>query len=158
MFACEESCKAPCENTSEPPFRKRIFGKRFFFFSLLKIVYWDVVKAFFKRKAPKANANFCVFESQCPKIMVLSKALKAKLSSIPSGVASLSMPSLDWLSGKTTTIVPRFDHQLWWQLPHTRGLVRGPFSNSMWCVCRSREASGALSLSLEEVGLPFALW
>ena len=62
MFACEESCKAPCENTSEPPFRKRIFFF-FFFFALLKIVYWDVVEAFFKRKAPKANANFCVFES-----------------------------------------------------------------------------------------------
>ena len=30
------------------------------------------------------------FKSQCPKIMVLSKALKAKLSSIPSGIASLS--------------------------------------------------------------------
>ena len=60
------------------------------FFALLKIVYWDIVKAFFKRKASEANANFYVFESQCPKIMVLSKALKAKLSSILSEVASLS--------------------------------------------------------------------
>ena len=41
---------------------------------------------------------FCSFENGllgCPKIMVLSKALKAKLSSIPSGVASLSMPGLE---------------------------------------------------------------
>ena len=60
------------------------------FFTLLKIVYKDIVKAFFKRKASKANANFYVFESQCPKIMVSLKALKANLSSIPSGVASLS--------------------------------------------------------------------
>ena len=36
---------------------------------------------------------FVFFKSQCPKIMVLSKALKAKLSSIPSGIASLSMPA-----------------------------------------------------------------
>ena len=43
---------------------------------------------------------FVFFESQCPKIMVLSKALKAKLSSIPSGVASTSMLDLDWGGGK----------------------------------------------------------
>ena len=60
----------------------------------MKIVYWDIVEAFFKRKALEANANFCVFENQCPKIMVLSKTLKAKLSSIPSGIASLWMPDL----------------------------------------------------------------
>ena len=34
-------------------------------------------------KAPEANANFNVFESQCLNIMVLSKALKAKLSKYP---------------------------------------------------------------------------
>ena len=45
-------------------------------------------------KVLEANANFCVFESQCP-IMDLSKALKAKLSLIPSEVASLSMPDLE---------------------------------------------------------------
>ena len=60
----------------------------------MKIVYWDIVEAFFKRKALEANANFFVFENQCPKIMVLSKTLKAKLSSIPSGIASLWMPDL----------------------------------------------------------------
>ena len=31
----------------------------------------DIVKAFFKRKAPEANANFNVFESQFPKIKIL---------------------------------------------------------------------------------------
>ena len=59
-------------------------------FALLKMVYKDIVEAFFKRKAPKANANFYVFESQCPKMIVLSKALKAKLSFIPNEVANLS--------------------------------------------------------------------
>ena len=58
-------------------------------------VYWNIVEAFFKRKAPEANANFCVFEIQCPKIMVLSKALNAKLSSTPIGVTSLSTPGLN---------------------------------------------------------------
>ena len=54
-----------------------------------------IVEAFSKRKAPDVNANFCIFESQCPKIMVLSKALKAKLSSIPSSVTDLSTPGLN---------------------------------------------------------------
>ena len=35
--ACEESVKAPCENTSKPPFRKITFGKRFLLFQ--KIFY-----------------------------------------------------------------------------------------------------------------------
>ena len=39
--------------------------------------------------------------------MVLSKALKAKLTSIPSGVASLSMLDLDWLSGKPSSLCLR---------------------------------------------------
>ena len=51
-----------------------------------------MVKAYFKWKAPEANANFNVFKSQRLKIMVLSKALKAKLSKYLSGVASLSTP------------------------------------------------------------------
>ena len=40
----------------------------------------DIVKAFSKRKAPEANANFNVFESQFPKIKTLSEALKPKLA------------------------------------------------------------------------------
>ena len=35
---------------------------------------------FSERKALEANANFNVFEGQCPMIKILSKALKAKLS------------------------------------------------------------------------------
>ena len=151
MFACEESGKAceesskacegrgttPCRNTSEPPFWKRIFA-------LLKMVYQDIVEAFFKRKALEVNANFCVFESQCPKIMVLSKTLKAKLLSIPSGVTSLLTPSLDWLSEKTIATMASFNHLLWRQLPHTQGPIRGP--SLCVYVCASHEASGALSL------------
>ena len=64
-------------------------------FALLKIVYQDIVEAFPKRKFPKANANFYVFESQCPKIMVLSKTLKAKLSLFPNGVANLLTLGID---------------------------------------------------------------
>ena len=164
MFTCEESCKeceesgktceesnkAPCENTSEPPFWK-------FFFALLKTVYQDIVEAFFKRKAPEANANFCVFESQCPKITVLSKALKAKLSSTLSGVTSLSTPCLDRTKWKkTTTVLPSFDHLLWRQLSHARGPVRGSFS-MYGCVVRVE--FWLLSLSRwRKVGLPLALW
>ena len=59
--------------------------------------------------------------------MGLSKSLKAKLLSIPSGVANLSTPGLDRLSGKTTAAVPSFDHPLWRQLlsmrSHWRALL-----------------------------------
>ena len=44
-------------------------------------------------KAPKANANFNIFYSQCPIIKILSKALKVNSLSVPSGIASLSIPS-----------------------------------------------------------------
>ena len=84
--ACEESYKAPCKNTSKPPFFRKAF-----------LLFWNSLLGYskIKRKASEANANFCVFESQCPKIMILSKALKDKLSSIPSEVISLLMPSLE---------------------------------------------------------------
>ena len=42
-------------------FEKGVLEKDFF--ALLKIVYKDIVKAFSKRKAPEANANFCVSKS-----------------------------------------------------------------------------------------------
>ena len=38
---------------------------------------------FSTKKAPKANAKFNVFESQCPKFRILSRALKAKLFKCP---------------------------------------------------------------------------
>ena len=75
LHTYENSLESFLENHSE-----NIFGKYFWF---LKIVYKDIVKEFFKRKALEANASFNVFESQCPKIMVLSKALKAKLFKYP---------------------------------------------------------------------------
>ena len=38
----------------------------------------------FQKKSPGGQCQFlCFFGSQCPKIMISSKALKAKLSSIP---------------------------------------------------------------------------
>ena len=106
-------------------------------FALLKIVYWDIVEAFFKRKALEANANFFVFENQCPKIMVLSKTLKAKLSSIPSGIASLWMPDLKRNGKPPLSGLPAVATLLWaW------GPVRGPLR---WLCGCSREASSALS-------------
>ena len=139
MFACEENGKAPCKILQSLPFKKGFLEKYFCSFENILLGY---SRSLFRNESPGGQCQILCFECRCPKIMVLSKALKAKLSSIPSGV----------------TIAPRFDHQLWRQLPRARGPIGGPFSNSMWCVCRSREASGALSLSLEEVGLPFALW
>ena len=59
---------------------QNIFGKYFLF---LKIVYQDIVKAFFERNALEANANFNAFESKCPKIRIFLNALKAKLSKCP---------------------------------------------------------------------------
>ena len=80
----------------------------------------------------------------------LSKALKAKLSSIPSQIANLLTPDLDQLSGKTSADMPLFDHQPWRQLPQARGPVGGPLSNGMWCVLFvwSFRCSLFLSLSL----------
>jgi len=99
----KKSCKAcfrkvrklhTYENTSKPVFGKPFennFGKYF-------LVFKDIVRAFFKRKAPKANATFNIFESQCPKIRILSKALRLNSLSVPNGVTILSMPC----SGSTT--------------------------------------------------------
>ena len=94
----------------------------------------------------EANDNSHVFESQCPKIMVLSKALKAKLSSIPSEVASLSTLGLEWsrkppsLGLHSTTCNG--------DTLGCSGPIEGLFSIG-WCArCGSHGSSGALSLSL----------
>ena len=76
--------------------------------------------------------------------MVLLKALKVELLSIPSGVTSLLTPGLDWLSKKTIATTASFDHPLWLQLPHAQGPIGGP--SLCVYVCASHEASGALSL------------
>ena len=123
--ACEESGKALCENTSEPPFWKKIFA-------LLKWSTRIQQKPFSKGK-PQRPMPISVF-SKANVQRFLSKALKAKLSSIPSQIANLSTPDLDQLSRKTSADMPLFDHQPWRQLPQARGPVGGPLSNGMWCV------------------------
>ena len=107
-------------------------------------------------KAPEVNANFCVFESQCPKIMILSKALKAKPSSIPNRVASLSMPGFNWLGGKTAAAMPSFDHPPWRHLPRAWGPVGRPFLMCMH-VCFAWSFGCSLS-RWSKVGLLLALW
>ena len=71
------------KNTSKPIFRKP-FEKHFWeIFLSFEKVYYDIAKAISKMKASEAYANFNIFESQCPKIRILSKALNAKLSKCP---------------------------------------------------------------------------
>ena len=85
------------------PFKKGFLEKDFCSFenSLL-----GCSKDLFQKKCLGGQCQLLCYESQCPKITDLSKALKAKLSSIPSGVISLSLPNLDQNGGgKTTTIV-----------------------------------------------------
>ena len=160
--ACEESGKALCGNISEPLSWQRIFWKNIF--ALLKMVCYDIVEASFKRKVPEINAKFCVFESKCPKIMVLSKVLKAKLSLIPSEVASISTPSRDRNDSRKTAAAvasPRSTTRHG-DSSRTHGAsLEGP--SQCMCVCVSHKASSALSLSLSlsrwrKVGLPLALW
>ena len=55
---------------------------------------------------------------------------------------------LDQLSRKTAAAGPSFDYLLWKQLPCVWGLVREPLLK-MVCMCVSRRASGAPSLSVE---------
>ena len=57
-----------------------------------------MAKAIFQKKALEASANFNVFESQCRKIRILSKAL-----SVLSGVTNLSTSR-----GYLTTITATF--------------------------------------------------
>ena len=92
------------------PFGKGFLEKYFCSFENSLLGY---SRSLFQKETLEANANFCVFESQCPKIMVLSKTLKAKLLSIPNRVTSLSLLGLDRLSGKTAYAVPSFDHHPW---------------------------------------------
>ena len=136
------------------PFKKGFLEKDFCSFenSLL-----GCSKDLFQKKCPGGQCQFLCFESQCPKITDLSKALKAKLSSIPSGVTSLSLPNLDQNGGgKTTTIVVgphsttrRGDSS------HARG---APLEASFkwWCMY-ARSFGCSLSVG-RNVGLPLALW
>ena len=83
--------------------------------------------------------------------MVLSKALKAKLSSIPSEVASLSKPALIRTGRKTNTIIGGLrlaTHHGNSSRTH-RALLEGPSRKVyIWCVVRMELQ--VFSLSVEE--------
>ena len=96
--------------------------------------------------------------------MVLTKALKAKISSIPSEVTSLSTPSLDLRMAAKRTVASvmglrsttrRGDRS------HTCGASLEGLSRC-GCVYGSHRASGALSLSVEEgrstFGVMVGIW
>ena len=108
--------------------------------------------------ALETNANVCVFESQCPKIRGLSKPLKAKLSSIPNGVASLSTPDLYQRGRKKTAaiILGLRSTTRRGDAPALEGLVGGPSREwyCVLCVCvmcgMVRTWLRVLSLSMEE--------
>ena len=80
MFACEENGKAPCKILQSLPFKKGFLEKYFCSFENILLGY---SRSLFRNESPGGQCQILCFECQCPKIMVLSKALKAKLSSIP---------------------------------------------------------------------------
>ena len=85
------------------PFKKGFLEKDFCSFENSLLGY---SRDLFQKECLRGQRQFLCFESQCPKITDLSKALKAKLSSMPSGVVSLSSPNLDQNGGeKETTVV-----------------------------------------------------
>ena len=82
--------------------------------------------------------------------MVLSKALKAKLSSIPSGVTNLSMSGREWLENRRAFVRPLAMATP----PHVHGLLEAPLNNSV-----VRMELRVLSLSQgRKVDLPFEVW
>ena len=90
--------------------------------------------------------------------MVLSKALKAKLSSIPSGVASLLTPGLDQNGGEKTAanVVGPSSTTCHGNSSCARGAAL--FSSSQMVVCVRTELR-VLSLSVRrKVDLPLTLW
>ena len=91
--------------------------------------------------------------------MVLSKALKAKLSSIPSEVASLLMLGLEKRSGEKPLRCrgPSFNHLLWQCSRTYTGPIGGPFLKMMvigyacvQCVWHGLRRLRVLSLLVEE--------
>ena len=129
------------------PFGKGFFGKIFFCSSENSLLGYS--KSLFQKKATKANANFCVFESQSPKIMVLLKALKAKLSLIPSGVISLSMSSHEQLENRQAFVQP-----LAVATPHAWEACCRPLSIMVWF---ARSFGYSVSWG-RKVGLPLEVW
>ena len=92
--------------------------------------------------------------------MVLSNFLKAKLSSIPNGVASLLTPSLDWTSGKPPPSCLHLTTRRG-DSSYVGGPVKGSLSNDVRDVC-IRVELWVLSLSMEEgistFGLMAGIW
>ena len=85
------------------------------------------------------------------------KALKAKLSSIPSGVTNLSLPNLDQNGGeKPTTIVTRLHLTTrCGDSSHAHGApLEAPFK--WWCMFAW--SFGCSLFVGRKVGLPLALW
>ena len=98
--------------------------------------------------------------------MVLSKALKAKLSSIPSGVASLSTLGLKKVIAKNCRRRrgPSFDHPLW-QRSCARGARWRPLPSEwcckcahVWCVAWFVWGFRCSLSQWRKVGLPLVLW
>ena len=111
---------------------------------------------------------FVLFESQCPKITVLSKALRAKLSSIPSGVTSLSTPGLErQRENRRHRHGPSFDHSPW-RRSHVRKGARWRLLSRMMtmgvCVCLTMCVAWftwgfeCYLSQWRKVGLPLVLW
>ena len=133
--ACEESCKAPWKYLT-PPFGNGFLKHIFCPFENSLLGYNE---SLFQKESPEANAIFYVFEIQCPKIMILSKAQKAKLS-------SLSMPGPR--ADSETAARPSFDH------PRARGPLEAPsleWWGMVFCVAWFTRSFGcSLSLLMKE--------
>ena len=139
MFACEENGKAPCKILQSLPFKKGFLEKYFCSFENILLGY---SRSLFRNESPGGQCQILCFECQCPKIMVLSKALKAKLSSIPK-------------SRKSVDAQPRTENRqafVWPSvvvtLPHTRGPVEVPSQMIVRLVVHVELRVLSLSLSL----------
>ena len=135
--------------------KRDFFGKRFFCSFENSLLGYS--RSLFSKGKPWRPMPISVFfGSQCPKIMVLSKALKAKLSSIPNGVASPSMPDLDW-SEKPPSLDLRSTTRRG-NAPALGGPLEAPISID-WCVWFTRCFECSLSLLVEEgICLPLEVW
>ena len=168
MFACEESYKA-CEKSGKAcdesgkilmwKYLKATLSEKEFLekdFCSFENGLLGCSRSLFQKEKPRRPMPiFVFFKSQCPKIMVLSKALKAKLSSIESQVCR--SPPLSWRKWKNCCRCyrPSFNHPLWQQLPRTRGPIGRPLLAYMVLFVWS---FGCFLSQWRKVGLPLALW
>ena len=94
----------------------------------LKLTIWCSLVVLFLRGSTISSGAYCSPCLRPPSSFISSSSHVALTSSYSS---SLLMPSLDQLSGKTTTALPLFDHPSWRQLPLAQDPVRGPLSMCM---------------------------